>query len=107
MKEEENSEAIRQRVNAARSKQRNRYKEYNIFSNSELTAKQIEEFCILNSESKDILEKYFEKLKLSARSYSRILKVSRTIADLEGFENINKNHILEAISLSKNVDMRN
>ena len=106
-KEEETSDAIRKRVNEARKIQIERYKKYNIYSNSELLSKHIDEFCKLDFEGKKILEKYFEKLKLSARAYSRILKVSRTIADLGGCEKINKNHVLEAINLSRNIENEN
>ena len=94
---EETSKEIKERVNKARQIQMNRYKEYNIYSNSQLTPKLIEKFCKLNNESKEVLEKVFKKLGLSARAYGRILKVARTIADLDASENIEKKHILEAI----------
>ena len=93
----ETSEVIRERVNKARKIQLNRYKNLNIYSNSELTPKLIEEFCKLKENSKEILRKSFEKLHLSARAYSRILKVARTIADLDGFKEIQSIHIMEAI----------
>lgn len=93
----ETSESIRERVNKARSIQLKRYKGLNIYSNAELTPKLIEVVCKLNEPSKIILKKSFEKLKLSARAYSRILKVARTIADLEGKDNIETAHIIEAI----------
>ena len=93
----ENSEVIRERVNKARKKQNDRYKEYNIFSNSELTPSMIERFCKLNQHSKRLLENAFEKLGLSARAYGRILKVARTIADLDESEDILEKHIAEAI----------
>lgn len=93
----ENSQAIRERVNKARKKQNDRYKEYNIFSNSELTPSLIEKFCNLNQRSRMLLENAFEKLGLSARAYGRILKVARTIADLDNSENILEKHIAEAI----------
>ena len=93
----ENSETIRKRVNSARKIQLERYKENNIFSNAELTPKLIEKYCKLDEESKDILEKAFNRLNLSARAYGRILKVARTIADLAGSKNIEKIHIAEAI----------
>ena len=96
-KEEENSATIRERVNKVREIQKNRYKEYGIFTNSELTPKLIEKLCKLNDSSKQILEKYFEKNKLSARSYSKILKIARTIADLENSKNIQDSHVLEAL----------
>lgn len=94
---EENSATIKKRVNDARNIQYLRYKDFNIFSNSELTPYMIEKFCKLNDQCKKILELAFNKLGLSARAYSRILKVARTIADLEGKENIGKVHLAEAI----------
>lgn len=93
----ENSQQIKKRVNDARRIQFLRYKDYNIYSNSELTPQMIERYCQLNKECKQILELAFNKLELSARAYSRILKVARTIADLDNKENINKQHLLEAI----------
>ena len=94
---EESSETIKERVNKARNIQKKRYEKYGIFSNSELTSKLIEEFCILKPSSQEIMEKYFKKNSLSARSYSRILKVARTIADLDESKNIEDTHILEAL----------
>lgn len=93
----ENSATIKERVDKARKIQQERYKKYKIFSNSELTPKLIEKFCKLDSESKKILENAFNKLNLSARAYGRILKVARTIADLDSKENVAKEHIAEAI----------
>ncbi len=94
---QESSLEIRKRVNEARIIQLNRYKNEKIFSNSELTPKLIEKYCKLDDESKLILKTAFEKLGLSARAYGRILKVARTIADLEKQENIEKKHVAEAI----------
>ena len=88
---------IKNRVNLARKIQLDRYKEYSIFSNSELDSKLINKFCNLSKDSKDILKKYFEKMKLSARAYSRVLKVARTIADLDNCKDIQEEHILEAL----------
>ncbi len=93
----ENSKQIKERVNSARRIQYLRYKDVNIFSNSELTPKMIEKYCILNYECKKILEIAFNKLGLSARAYTRILKVARTIADLDNERNIQKQHLAEAI----------
>lgn len=93
----ESSRQIKERVNKARRIQYLRYKDLNIFSNSELTPQMIEKYCVLNQECKQILELAFNKLGLSARTYSRILKVARTIADLEEKQNIEKYHLLEAI----------
>ena len=93
----ETSKNIQKRVNLARIIQRERYKNENIFSNSELTPKLIEKYCKIDEESKKILQIAFEKLGLSARAYGRILKVARTIADLSNSKDIRKNHIAEAI----------
>lgn len=95
--EEETSEQIKKRVDKARKIQEERYKEYNIYSNSELTPKLMERYCSIDDESKSMMEKAFKKLNLSSRAYNRILKVARTIADLKGEENIQKHDIAEAI----------
>lgn len=97
MQKSESSENIKERVNKARKIQVERYRDCGIFSNSELTAKLIRKYCKLDSESKKILEMAFEKFKFSARAYSRILKLARTIADLDAKENIELEHITEAI----------
>lgn len=93
----ETSKEIRNRVNQARKMQLERYQEYHIFSNSQLTPQLIEKFCELNMKSKQMLEIAFDKLGLSARAYNRILKVARTIADLDGCEKIQEKHLAEAI----------
>jgi len=96
-KKEETSEEIRKRVNKARRIQLERYKGQEIFSNSELPPALIEKYCKLDSKSKKILEDAFEKLGLSARAYGRILKVARTIADLDNSRDIKTQHLAEAI----------
>lgn len=93
----ESSDKIKSRVNEARKLQLERYKEYEIFSNSELTPKLIEKYCKLDIYSENIMKNAFEKLGLSARAYTRILKVARTIADLDNKEHIEAKHIAEAI----------
>ena len=93
----ENSETIRKRVNNARKIQQKRYKNISIISNSELTPKFQEDYCKLDSKSKEILEKAFKSLSLSARAYGKIKKVARTIADLESEKEIKPKHIMEAI----------
>lgn len=93
----ETSEEIRKRINKARKIGRERYKEYGIYSNSELTPELIEKYCKLGKKEKEILKDAFEKLGFSARAYGRILKVARTIADLDEKENIELKHIAEAI----------
>jgi len=95
---EESSEEIKKRVDNARKIQQARFKGTNIFTNSKMTSKMINEYCLIDSESEALIKLAFEKYNISARGYSRILKVARTIADLEGLENINFNHIAEAIA---------
>ena len=95
--ETEKSETIKERVDKARKIQVKRYKDYGIYSNAELTPKLTQIHCKLNEKSKKIMQNAFERLGLSARAYERILKVARTIADLDGKENIEAAHIAEAI----------
>ncbi len=95
--EGEKSSVIRDRVNRARKIQQERYKGLNIFSNAELTPMLIKKYCKLDKKCSEILKSAFERLGLSARAHNRILKVSRTIADMEGSERILKEHLLEAI----------
>lgn len=102
---EETSEQIRKRVNQARNIQLKRYQEYGIYSNSELTPKLIEKFCVLEEPAKIILKNAFEKMGLSARAYSRVLKVARTIADLDQKQIIEAKHVAEAIQY-RNLDKK-
>ena len=95
---EESSAKVKERVNKARNVQLERFKENKgIYSNAKMGEKEFKKYCSLNKECTDLLEMAFRKLNLSARAYNRILKVARTIADLDGKENIEKAHILEAI----------
>ncbi|QSX06562.1 YifB family Mg chelatase-like AAA ATPase [Sedimentibacter sp. zth1] len=94
---EETSEQIKTRVIKARNIQSKRYKSLKIFTNSELSSRQVTKYCKIDSTSEELLKNAFETLGLSARAYNKILKVSRTIADLEGMDNINQTHIAEAI----------
>ena len=93
----ETSDEIKERVNRARKVQLARYREHKIFSNSELTPHLSNIYCKLDLKSKEIVQNAFERLGLSARGYGRILKVARTIADLDEKENIEAKHIAEAI----------
>ena len=94
----ESSVVIRERVTEARKIQTNRFKNLkNVHYNAQMGVKQIREFCGLDEASKQLLKTAMERLNLSARAYDRILKVSRTIADLENSEKITGNHISEAI----------
>ena len=93
----ESSHSIRQRVIAARQIQLERYKGKPIFCNSQLISEDIDTYCEITEKQKEILKKAFVMLKMSARAYSRILKVSRTLADLDASKNIQDKHIMEAI----------
>jgi magnesium chelatase family protein len=93
----EKSETIKKRVDEARRIQNERYKGTGIFSNSELYPTLIEKHCQLTKEGEEALRKAFVKLNLSARAHDKILKVARTIADLEGAESIDFRHIAESI----------
>jgi len=94
----EKSVEIQKRVNAARKVQQKRFEfAKKIFSNADMESKQIREFCRIDDEGKKLMKIAIEKLGLSARAYDRILKVSRTIADLENSNQITPTHISEAI----------
>lgn len=100
----EPSAAIRKRVIRARRIQEERFKDYkDIHCNAQMTEKMIREYARLDESSMEILRMAMERLKLSARAYSRILKVARTIADLAGSENIQSSHIAEAVGY-RNLD---
>ena len=101
----ESSKEIKNRVNKARKIQQERYKEYGIYSNSELTPKLINKYCKIDNKTLKILEDAFNKLGFSARAYNRILKVARTIADLDEKENIELQHVAEAIQY-RNLDKK-
>lgn len=94
----ESSDMVRARVIAAREVQLKRFAGENVFSNSAMSPSQIRKFCALDAESETLLERAMLKQGLSARAHDRILKVSRTIADLDGKENIAAHHISEAIN---------
>ena len=97
-KGEETSSEIKARVNKARSIQSERYKGTGITCNAGLTPSLIRKYCILTDDAEKYLALSFERLGMSARAYDRILKVARTIADLDGCEIIEKRHIFSAIS---------
>lgn len=93
----EKSEVIKARIEAARNIQQQRFKNTGIFCNSQINTRLMNEHCKISAESEQMLKSAFDKLKLSARGYSRILKVSRTIADLAQSSNILDDHIYEAL----------
>lgn len=93
----EKSHVIRERVNRVRKIQLERYEGLKIFSNSQLTPSLINKFCILDYDGKELLKNAFERLGLSARAHNRILKVARTIADMDESKDIKVQHLAEAI----------
>ncbi|HDY70962.1 MAG TPA: ATP-binding protein [Nitrospirae bacterium] len=93
----ESSEVIRDRVIRARELQLKRFSKDKIYCNGQMRTRHIKKHCILTKEAKSILETAMHKLSLSARAYTRILKVSRSIADLEASEHIQPYHVSEAI----------
>jgi len=94
----EKSSLVRERVVKSREIQDKRFKDHDkIYSNAQMTSKDIDSFCNLDNQGKALLKNAMEKLSLSARAYDRIIKVSRTIADLEDSETIKTEHLAEAI----------
>lgn len=93
----EPSSVIKQRVNRARAIQRERYDGTGITCNARLTPALINEHCQLSDKARSLLKAAFERMNMSARSYDRILKVARTIADLDGCENIDSSHVMQAV----------
>lgn len=102
----ETSAQVRERVIRARQIQNARFSGTNTFTNSAMTTADIKKYCRLDTQSQALLEKAFNRLGMSARGHNRILKVARTIADLEGAQNIQSYHLTEAIqyrALEKNI----
>ncbi|NJM16185.1 MAG: ATP-binding protein [Bacteroidales bacterium] len=93
----ESSVNIRQRVSAARQLQSERFAKMPIYCNAQMSSRHIKKYCELDNISASLLERAVEKLGLSARAYNRILKISRTIADLESQKDIQAHHVSEAI----------
>jgi len=97
-KNSDNSTVIRERVIKAREMQEERYKNNpGVYCNAQISSKMLKEICVIDNVGQNLLKAAMEKLNLSARAYDRILKVSRTIADLSGSENIKPEHLAEAI----------
>jgi magnesium chelatase family protein len=93
----ESSEIIRQRVNAARALQLQRFEKTRLHANAQMGTREIKRYCVVKDDAERLLETAINKLGLSARAYSRVLKVGRTIADLAGADDIQASHIAEAI----------
>ena len=94
---ESSSENIKRRVIVAREIQRERFKNERIFTNSEMQVPQIKKYCQVDSNSENLLKKYVDSGKLTARGYHKVLKLARTISDLEGSGKINFDHVSEAL----------
>ena len=94
----ESSEEVKARADSARKIQRERFEGTLVGSNAEMGERETKEYCRLDAEGEQVLREAFERLNLSARARSRILKVARTIADLDLSENITAEHLYEAIS---------
>lgn len=94
----EPSSAVRARVCAARAKQVERMREDGLTSNGGMKSKQLRKYCDMDAATKDLLKAAIAQFSLSGRGYDRILKVSRTIADLEDAQNIELHHVAEAIN---------
>ena len=97
---------IAKRVAEARAVQAERLATWHMQSNAQMGHKQLRETCQLDKEGSELLREVFEKLHLSARSYDRIIKVSRTIADLNGSVNIQPEHVAEALSYRNMIQRR-
>jgi magnesium chelatase family protein len=93
----ESSDAIRARVITTRERQLERFQGEKIYCNAQMSSRQIRKYCDIAPESERLLESAMNRLGLSARAHDRILKVARTIADLEAEENIGSTHLSEAI----------
>jgi magnesium chelatase family protein len=94
----EGSKNIRERVIKARLLQQQRFEKFDqVYCNAHLSSKQVREICAIDAAGETLLKNAMQRLGLSARAYDRILKVARTIADLEESENIGSNHLAEAI----------
>lgn len=93
----ESSQHIRKRVETAREKQRRRFANENILTNAQMKNRHLKKFCEIDQASARLLETAVDKLKLSARAYNRVLKIARTIADLEDEDRIRPDHIAEAV----------
>jgi magnesium chelatase family protein len=100
---EESSSEIKKRVDKAREIQTKRFAGTKIHTNSKMNSKMISEYCKLSADCEELVKLAFDRYKMSARGYNRILKVARTIADLAGEEDIKSEHIAEALAY-RNID---
>lgn len=100
----ESSKVIQSRVQKARDIQQKRFKGLPITSNAEMSSRQMKQFCNLDEPSILLLKQAITKLNLSARSFHRVVKIARTIADLEGSTKIKSNHVAEALQYRPQTD---
>ena len=98
----ENSAAVRTRVNAAREIQKRRFEGTSVSCNAYMTAPMIGQYCVLDAAGEKLMQNAFDRLGLTGRSHDRILRMARTIADLEGCEHISAAHLAEAIQYRSN-----
>lgn len=101
---EETSAEIKKRVEKAREIQRERFKGTSVTCNAKMSAVQTREYCVMEDSAKALIKKHYENLGLSGRTYDKILRVARTIADLAGYDIIKKEHIYEALCF-KNIEL--
>ena len=93
----ESSAAIKSRVDAARELQRERFKGSETLCNAKINAAQLQKYCVIDKDAEKLLRNDFESLRMTARAYDRVLKVARTIADLDQSEIIREEHVMEAV----------
>lgn len=102
----ESSAKIKSRVDIARQVQLDRFSSVEgVYCNSQMSNRLIKEYCHLGADSKKLLEMSVDRLGLSARSYHRVLKLSRTIADLDGIHDIEASHVAEAVQLCRSIQV--
>ncbi len=104
--EAESSSAVAERVKRAREVQQERFRAEDIFTNAEMSSRQMKRYCPLSKPCRDMMEKMIDKMGFSARAFTRVIKLARTIADLDGTRDISIQHLMEASSY-RFLDKRN
>ncbi len=104
--EAESSAAVAERVKRAREVQQERFRSEDIFTNAEMSSRQMKRYCPLSKPCRDMMEKMIDKMGFSARAFTRVIKLARTIADLDGTRDISIQHLMEASSY-RFLDKRN